>query len=49
MKDLDQLLNAYYKNTAGYVAPSKRKDVFNNHPTWKLAIANGTPVWQKVK
>ena len=48
MRDHQKLLNMYYKNT-GYEAPSKRKVVFNNHPTWKLAIVNGTPVWQKVK
>jgi len=22
---------------------------FNNHPTWKLTVVNGTPVWQRVK
>lgn len=48
MRDHQKLLNMYYKSS-GYAAPSKRRDVFNNHPTWKLAIVNGTPVWQKVK
>ena len=22
---------------------------FNNYPTWRIIIVNGTPIWQRVK